>query len=712
MNSVGFATLNLLRRFSFSSARFFRILEAEDLTFITRHALTLQHRASSASKKIKVLPAMAKKKNATTSGGSLRPIATTSLPSKAIAITNEDESDRPSPQLQNIIGYSTIKPSETPTNFQATINAQTFGRAQLHLESEEIQFAQLMQTAKPDAPQQHHLNFIVGSRLTTYPLNDDPTHDINDRGERSPEDGISKEHHTETNILSPGVQVSKLLSISTKDFLVEESFELNLARTKIEALQNELSVMKRSYAQELSEMRRKLTTSQERHREAHKQNHKDEVKVLLKEKQEAAKEQKESLNGLQKALNLAEYNAKSFKQQKGLELRVERDKSSKMLETIKRLEKEVQNQESGFTEFEKGVDDISGYPARLKKRIDQGVKDLQACKEKSEEKCAILKSKIGALEKERYNLKVELDKEFLINVDVRNENRTLKTDLEMQQPISESLEFQVQSLEQDLRSQNRRISSLLNENRSMKNNNETLKSNSELQARQITHLENVNSAYRTQSELHIRNNANSSTQNQSLRTLSDAQFVIIADLRGTIRDLEKRIKCNDPLVKSAVAVRFRHLEQTRASASNGPVSRNSREIIDAGNKAAHRCNGVVDAALFKSGNVPADRLEEMRAHFQTLYQMEPEEFPGSWSPMTVRVADCIAMKKTLSLGEENELEELCDTYRDLVERILEDQDDKEDFETSEEGEDMLEELEGVIDEIVQTDLWRKRRRGH
>lgn len=268
---------------------------------------------------------MAKKKNATTSGGGSRPISTTSLPSRAIAATNEDRSDCLDPHLQNIIGYCTVYPSETPAGAQATVNAQTIDRARSYLEPEEVQhiqatqFAQLTQTTKPNSPQEYHLNLIIGGNPVSHLLHTDPTddfNDFNDRGERSPEDGISKEHHAEKNNLSPGFQMPKLLSLSMKDILVEESCELKLAKTKIEALQNDLNVMRRLYAQELSEMRRKLTTSQERHREERKQNHKDEVEVFLKEKEDAAKEQKESLKGLQKALNLAEYNAKSFSNRK------------------------------------------------------------------------------------------------------------------------------------------------------------------------------------------------------------------------------------------------------------------------------------------------------------------------------------------------------------------------------------------------------------
>ena len=131
-------------------------------------------------------------------------------------------------------------------------------------------------------------------------------------------------------------------------------------------------------------------------------------------------------------------------------------------------------------------------------------------------------------------------------------------------------------------------------------------------------------------------------------TENATQAQYIESLRKTKDDLEKTRDLLQPILQVGVDIRLRNLESAREILLKIKQDQKDRAIILAGNVAAHRPNGVVDAALFAAGLVPEDYLPEARRVFVKMYQVAPENY-GCWTPMVLRMIDCQATVATVQV---------------------------------------------------------------
>ncbi|XMA08865.1 hypothetical protein WAI453_001656 [Rhynchosporium graminicola] len=107
------------------------------------------------------------------------------------------------------------------------------------------------------------------------------------------------------------------------------------------------------------------------------------------------------------------------------------------------------------------------------------------------------------------------------------------------------------------------------------------------------------------------------------------------------QELEEQRDLLDPIVQIGVDVRLRNLEWARETVLNIPATDIDRAIILSGNIAAHRANGVVDAAMFEADLVPEEYIEEASEVFEKMYDVKPRDI-GRWSEKMLRLIDCRA----------------------------------------------------------------------
>lgn len=188
-----------------------------------------------------------------------------------------------------------------------------------------------------------------------------------------------------------------------------------------------------------------------------------------------------------------------------------------------------------------------------------------------------------------------------------------------------------------------------------------------------------------------------------------------AKLNAKIRLLEQDRDLKAPLVQAGVEMRLRNLEHARERVSGIAMSQMKWEIIETGNRVAHRASVEIDAAMFKAGLVPAAYMATATETFKSLYQIAPAEYP-KFSPKGHRLVDCKAsMRILLPLNQTNSSSrqraewktvegELYKSYANLAQG--------EEFEGSAETERQLVKLESLTNEIIQLDRSRNgRRRG-
>ncbi|KAL2074859.1 hypothetical protein VTL71DRAFT_8638 [Oculimacula yallundae] len=171
----------------------------------------------------------------------------------------------------------------------------------------------------------------------------------------------------------------------------------------------------------------------------------------------------------------------------------------------------------------------------------------------------------------------------------------------------------------------------------------------------------------------------------------------------------------EPLVKIRVDIRLRNLEFARESALNIPTSELDRATILSGNVAAHRANDAVDAAIFKAGLVPEDRMEETTTVFKKLYILEPEVYPTIWHTRIKRVLDCRATIMTVkSVAGSGDCKDLILEHNCLdleLSKMYDGMFIKDQFENDPTVEERLLRLEMLTEEIVDIKRSKGRRRG-
>lgn len=123
------------------------------------------------------------------------------------------------------------------------------------------------------------------------------------------------------------------------------------------------------------------------------------------------------------------------------------------------------------------------------------------------------------------------------------------------------------------------------------------------------------------------------------------------------RDLLSREKeVLAPLVQVGAAVRLRSLELARDKLFDNPAPVDPI-IIRQGNDAAHRGNGVADAALFQAGFVSNDRYGVAAGTFGGLYECLPQNY--NWNIQARRLLHCEAtllMLKSIDDSEDVDME--------------------------------------------------------
>jgi hypothetical protein len=108
----------------------------------------------------------------------------------------------------------------------------------------------------------------------------------------------------------------------------------------------------------------------------------------------------------------------------------------------------------------------------------------------------------------------------------------------------------------------------------------------------------------------------------------------VVRLSGLVEDYEHRIlilegdrDLNEPLVKIALEVRARYLEQAAgADTSTQKKKSYNQDIIKAGNKAAHSAIGEADRLLFRDGCLKQTDHEKLAKVYQNLYHCSYEEY--------------------------------------------------------------------------------------
>ncbi|PVH78781.1 hypothetical protein DL98DRAFT_572874 [Cadophora sp. DSE1049] len=200
----------------------------------------------------------------------------------------------------------------------------------------------------------------------------------------------------------------------------------------------------------------------------------------------------------------------------------------------------------------------------------------------------------------------------------------------------------------------------------------------------------------------IRMEARNAIQEQDIRDLTKLKVEV-----ETTRDLVQ------PILQVGVDIRLRNLESARETLLNIKQDQKDRAIILSGNVAAHRPNGVVDAALFAAGLIPEDYLPEATRAFVKMYQVTPANY-GCWSPMVLRMIDCQATIATVQIQHHFKKFDTSDlrAEHERLQRFLVSRQKRlspEEFEADGKAKKLLAKIEVIMEEIV--DLSRGKGKG-
>lgn len=187
----------------------------------------------------------------------------------------------------------------------------------------------------------------------------------------------------------------------------------------------------------------------------------------------------------------------------------------------------------------------------------------------------------------------------------------------------------------------------------------------------------------------------------------------IENLRKARASLEKTRDLLQPILQIGVDIRLRNLESAREILLKIKQDQKDRAIILAGNVAAHRPNGVVDAALFAAGLVPEDYLPEATRAFVKMYQVAPENY-GCWTPMVLRMIDCQATVATVQVQHHFKKFDTSDlrAEHERLHKFLVSRQKRlspEEFESDDKAKKLLAKIEVIMEEIV--DLSRGKGKG-
>lgn len=100
----------------------------------------------------------------------------------------------------------------------------------------------------------------------------------------------------------------------------------------------------------------------------------------------------------------------------------------------------------------------------------------------------------------------------------------------------------------------------------------------------------------------------------------------IKTLKDELKEQRDTAASKERLVDIGAAIRIRFLEQAREKIYD--ISRRDLDlaIIEEGNSAAHRANGVADKALFENDLIPEDSLTDLKETFKDLYHPDHDAY--------------------------------------------------------------------------------------
>lgn len=186
----------------------------------------------------------------------------------------------------------------------------------------------------------------------------------------------------------------------------------------------------------------------------------------------------------------------------------------------------------------------------------------------------------------------------------------------------------------------------------------------------------------------------------------------VNDLKSQLSSLEVDMEKKEPLVKIGAAIRLRFLEYGRELIHQ--VARNELDLtlIAEGNAAAHKGNGIADAALFEAGLIPDAYFVDCESLFNDLYQKRPEHF-GSVGSKVARILNCQAtVNVSKATNRTNDSVAQRDEHREKTDLLLLGYQGiftKEEFETDDAVERHILRVEELADEIAKIDRGKRRR---
>jgi hypothetical protein len=181
----------------------------------------------------------------------------------------------------------------------------------------------------------------------------------------------------------------------------------------------------------------------------------------------------------------------------------------------------------------------------------------------------------------------------------------------------------------------------------------------------------------------------------------------VSELEMEVSALKEDREIKAPLIQLAVDIRLRYLEFARETALKITRTDADRVVIINGNTAAHRANGALDAAIFKTGLVPDCYLAVASHIFEHLYLASPAEYRLlGWTSKIQRIQNCTATLKSLkpvntfkqSEPEREEYEKILKTLVALVGPMS-----GEEIESNEEIHHLVQMMEYLTDRIVERD---------
>lgn len=188
-------------------------------------------------------------------------------------------------------------------------------------------------------------------------------------------------------------------------------------------------------------------------------------------------------------------------------------------------------------------------------------------------------------------------------------------------------------------------------------------------------------------------------------------YLTIEDLKSQVLKLERELRIKEPLVEVGAAIRLRFLETSREVVSEVTRDRLDFALITGGNDAAHKGNGLADAALFKAGLAPVKYLPQGTRLFQALYNRKPHKYHTTLSQLA-RISDFETTVKVSKATNRSALERKdYDKHMRWLLQYYRQASSKKRLERDFYFEVLMARAEELADEIVDLDRGRKNRMG-